>query len=173
MFELLQAYETAKHEKNKVLRFFYTKYVRHKLKTSFFDKLRYNIYHMNLKLDRALIDEFIQFYRCVFDIVKIGEPEYRPYLIEFSQLWNINIACQDNNHIRYRFLDDSCDIEVIDYKQGSVIRHLEYDAFYISIYAEILIIAIYNYCVSYIYGSKSKLFIEDDTYMKNLRVVYL
>lgn len=176
MFELLQAYETATHEKNKVFRFVYTKYVRHKLKTAFFKKFRNSIY--SIKLDKNLIEEFRQFYNCAYsDVESLGANfswTTTPYIDFITQIGTVHVY-YEKYRIKYKFLDDSCDIE-IEEKHGledSLLVHPENDIFYESFYAEILIIAIYNYCVSYIYGSKSKLFIEDDTYMKNLRVVYL
>ena len=177
MFELLQAYETATHEKNKVFRFVYTKYVRHKLKTVFFKKFKNSIY--SIELDKNLIEEFKQFYSCTYDVAhylipRADAPSIRPYVDYITGKGTIYVH-YDKYRIKYAFLDDSCDIE-IDTKYGkesALLVHPENDIFYESFYSEILIIAIYNYCVSYIYGSKSKLFIEDDTYMKNLRVVYL
>ena len=38
MFELMKAYETANHEKNKFLRFIYKKYIKYNLKSNFFKR---------------------------------------------------------------------------------------------------------------------------------------
>ena len=175
MFELLQAYETATHEKNKVFRFVYTKYVRHKLKTAFFKKFRNSIY--NIKLDKNLIEEFRQFYMCTHHNIRTPKVVYVnsiPFVDMFSVFSTIHIK-YDIYHMKYKFLDDSCDIKIENRYAVDVELsvHPENEIFYEGFYAEILIIAIYNYCVAYIYGTKSKLYISDSTYINKIRAIYL
>lgn len=168
MFELLQAYETANNEKNKVLRFFYLKHVRKTLKKTFFKPFKDSI--CNMTLDKALLDEFSQFYQCTNHDVYTGLNKEEPnlhYLLE-----NIFYIFYNEAYIRYKFMENNCDID-IEFATGyTVSTHPENEVFYTSILATIILMAIYNYCVSYIYGKNNELYISDNSYIETIKSMY-
>lgn len=169
MFELLQAYETAKHEKNTALRFIYKNYVRHKLKSVFFEPFKDRIHCMEFNKD--LIEEFTQFYNCTNSNVITGCNKENPYVFCISRLNTMSIF-YDVYVIRFKFMDTVCNIEVERPNGKTVSIHPENEKFYTSFFAEIIFMAIYNYCVTYIYGKNSRLYINNDLYIEKIKSMY-
>ena len=176
MFELLQAYETARHEKNTLFRFIYTRYVRHRLRSSFFIPFKNNI--NGVILNRELIDEFNQFYDCThfnnfnnIDTVITGVNKENPYMNYITES-RCMIIYYDMYRIVFRFAENVCDIDVERPNGKTVSVHPENKRFYTGFFAEIIIMAIYNYCVTYIYGKHSDLYINDDRYIEVLKSMF-
>lgn len=170
MFEILQVFETAKHEKNKYLRKLYTKYTQYKLKKVFFKKMKYNIKYM--ELDNNLLREFKQFYLCTRGNVGQYKGNSRIFLVS-DDPYNLFMIDYYDYTIHFLFLEEGCDIEInkmISHK--SVLIHPEYDEVYSSFWKEIILSAIYNYCVWYIYGKESNLYINTKSYIDILKSKY-
>lgn len=173
MFELLQAYETAKNEKNKFLRFFYVNHVKHKLKKDFFEKFAYNI--NNFGTDKELIEEFYNFFDCTYDGIHTRmNTSKSPYITYASGIFSkIHIRYGNQYEIKFKIFEDSIDIELIDIQKSIIVSiHPDNKVFYDSLFSRIIIMAIYNYCVAYIYGKYSKLFINDDRYINQILNMY-
>ena len=169
MFELLQAYETAVHEDNIFLRFIYKKYVRHKLKSVFFYPFKERMHYIEFNKD--LIEEFTQFFNCTHKDVFTGTNKENPYMFYISSLNTMSIY-YDMYLIRFKFMENNCDIEVERPNGKTVSIHPENEKFYSSFFSEIILMAIYNYCVSYIYGKNSKLYIKHNYYIEQIRSMY-
>lgn len=171
MFELLQTYETANHEKNDILRFIYIKYIRHKLKSSFFGPFKKSI--KSMRLNKELLDEFFQFYQCtqINTVFRYDNTELRPTINFVSEYGSINIFYYDYR-IKFNIFNDHCNITVEPYFDMPITIHPEISSFYSGFFAEIIIMAIYNYCVRYIYGNKSKLYVNDMSYIYMINNFY-
>ena len=170
MFELLQAYETAKHEKNIVLKFIYKNYVRYRLKSAFFRPFRERIHSMEFNND--LLEEFNQFYNCTSKLVYTGVNNEEPYIFYISSDSNVYIITYNNYQFRFKFLENNCDIEV-ERDDGKILSiHPENKKFYSSFFSKIILMAIYNYCVSYIYGKNSKFYINNNYYVEHIKSMY-
>lgn len=174
MFEILQAFETARHEKNKLLRFFLMRHVRRKLKTSFFEKFNKSIKYRELKPSKELLEEFNQFFNCTDWFGRVSmryaiEPQ--PFMMDVK---NNNIYISYHHYrIKYSFLEDTCNIDIHNYDTGkSVLIHPDIDDVFYGYFGVIILIAIYNYCVTYIYGGDSKLYIYDHHYLGLIHVQY-
>jgi len=169
MFELLNAYETAKHEKNEFFRFFYVRYVRHKLKNSFFKPFKEVL--GNMTLDKKLLEEFRQIFNCV-GIPGTENCDTLKIKIRFVGSSGAIYLSYYDYDISYRDKGDHYDIFIENEQYRQISIHPEVDNFENSIYAAILLMAIYNYCVTYIYGKHSKLYINDDIYVEKLKYMY-
>ena len=169
MFELLQAYETAKNERNHIFRLFYTSYVKHKLKKSFFKPFKNSINGMIL--NESLIEEFYQFFDCTSKNVYTGTNDENPYTFYASSTSGIYIY-YDEYFLKFKFMENNCDINIEKSTGQSVFIHPENEKFYSGFFAEIIIMAIYNYCVSYIYGKYSKLYINHNSYLDKINSMY-
>lgn len=177
MFELVKSYEIAKSENNTILRFVFVNYTKWRLKHIFFKK--FNIY--DIKFDKNIMYDFFQLYNFIDendkDFLKqnfkvpyiisatseIGMFDIKYYEFEIKiridsfNLFHIVIANKyENNSI----LDFYADDYVLNNGTKNKIK-------------EIIFMAIYNYCVSYIYGEKSKLYIDDASYITYLKNLYI
>ena len=105
MFEILQAFETSRHEKNKLLRFFLMRHVRRKLKTSFFEKFNKSIKYRELKPSKELLEEFKQFFDCTDWLGRASllySIEPQPIMMDVK---NNNICISYHHYkIKYSFL---------------------------------------------------------------------
>ena len=89
MYEILQAFEMTKSEKNPVLRTIYMIYVRHKLKTSFFQDYKARIHCM--PFDKNMIEEFNQFFNCTKKEVYPGIGNENPFIHYASSEYGLAI----------------------------------------------------------------------------------
>ena len=166
MFELLNAYETARNEKNEFFRFFYIRYVRHKLKKSFFKPFKEIINSM--ALDKKLLVEFRQLFNCV----GVQDPNNLNYTHINFVLDNGDIMVSYYDYtILYMDKENHYDIQ-IENMNRNIIIHPENAVFEHSLFSIILIMAIYNYCVTYIYGKYSSLHIDNYKYVETIKSTY-
>lgn len=149
MFELLMAYETAKSEKNKFVRWFLLKYTRHKLKHMFFDN--YDIIK-NMQIDNGLFNEIIQFFNTTKHEVSYNN--YTPRIIEASMKTSTLYIDFMGYKVDIQIIDKYCDIRVKD-NTRDILYHRDLQFLNLSLFREIIILTIYNYCVLYILGPKS------------------
>lgn len=166
MFELMRAYETARNEKNKFLRFIYTKYTKYKLKKVFFNK--FNI--LNMEINKELVFEFFQFFRCTYEEVMDNMNEKYPYFCTVDIGRHIMYIQYYDYFINIKVRNDRYDIEILnDYSDRGVTIHPNNEYINLSPIREIILISIYNYCVSYIYGLNSDLYMHHtSTYIHDL-----
>jgi hypothetical protein len=175
MFELLNAYEPAKNEKNKVLRYFYLKYVRYKLKKSFFIPFRAMIKNSTSDdklLDNNLLLEFAHFFNCVEQYVSIEDLKSSHINIYFATWSHFRVNYYGYN-IEYTDRYPTYNIDVVNIHGKHITLHPEHKIFESSIWASIIIMAIYNYCVTYVYGKDSDLFINNDYYSEVINSMYI
>lgn len=169
MFELFRVYELAKNETNKLFRFFCIKYVKHELKHKFFDRYKKSIEEERIKLNPDLLNEFIQFYNCLdkqYYVKRNREVTYVTGVIRNNKGLEVN---NKEYSIRVMITSDN-DIEVVlsadKYLSGDITFILDglsddrYESVYSKITNEVVLRAMYNYCVSYVYGKDSKLYME-------------
>lgn len=169
MFELMKAYEIANSEENKLLRSIYLAYTRIVLKRSFFNKFGLDL----MDIDKDLLNEFIQLYNCVNESVTVDRAfPYIEKIINNNQIF-----------IKYYYFKICISYVILDY-QIIIIDEMNDNA-YISLqltedqlnsypYKEIIFMAIYNYCVSYIYGfTKINMFMGDTKYASYLKQLYI
>ena len=165
MFELMKVFEIASNEENKYLRFIYQKYARYKLRHSFFKKFSIKNIHFN----DLFLKEFCQFYNCIDSSIVFNE-KY-PYIGHI----NIDIELLYIYYYDYRIKfthtgRGEYNIEIIDANKMNTIRLFKSETslnnFFIK---EIILMGIYNICVSYIYGKESDLYIDDKRYIKMLK----
>lgn len=167
MLELVKAYEIAKGEQNKFLRYVYIKYTKYKLKKSFFNK-----FDFKLTANEDLLNEFIGMYKCINDHVNINKSY--PYVEDINFSNEIHISyCYFSIYLSY--IHSNFKINIVDHgnNNSNLTIQLDENEFNKSSYKAILIIAIYNYCVSYIYGYKSKLYVHDKSHMYDLKNLYI
>ena len=165
MFEVLQAYETAIHEKNILLRFIYTNRVKRSLKKTFFKKFKASI--RNMKLEKSFIEEFNQFHECT---KIINNKDFCVYQLSYNKNLYINYYRYE---LKFKFLERNCDVEIRDKRSNrAVVLHPEDATFYSSLFSKIILSAVYNYCVLYVYGEQSDLFIDDDKYVESIKSMY-
>lgn len=171
MFELLQLYETAKHEKNKVLRFFYLNHVRRSLKNKYFNKFKFNILSNMISLDENLLAEFAQFYGCMNYIKRGGDP----YMISISESADLIYVRYQQYLLKYKLLENTCDIDIgnSDLNKSILIHPADKETFYSGLFAVIILMAIYNYCVAYIYGENSKLYINHKSWAGKIESMFI
>lgn len=168
MFELFKAYETAKSEKNKFLRKVYIKYTRYRLKRSFFDKFDLS----NIEFNKNLLQEFFQLYNCTKDFVNENINVNYPFI----SVTNIDNGKFSVNYFSYNIFitlaydEYNTDIIGNDYG-GRMITHLVFNdkSTNYAYVKKIILMAIYNYCVSYIYGYKSNLYKDDESYVNKIK----
>lgn len=168
MFELVKAYELAKNEEDKYLRFIYIKYTKWKLKHCFFKK--FDIY--NTRLDYSLFLEAIQIYNCISDECDIDEFIYpiinrakdNKILIIFHQ-YVIKIILLNKTYFQI-------DIENTD-NDTMYSSTINEDGINNHFFKQIFFMAIYNYCVLYVYGKNSKLYLDNKSYIKNIYDLYI
>lgn len=170
MFELFRVYETATNEKNKLLRTMYTKYAKAKLKSIFFKK--FNIHNESLEVNRDLLLEFFQLYQCICDKVVIND-EY-PHVYKIDSKKEILCIRYYNFEITIKMINDEYNINIDckrDYSSETIFSlsfHPDTKYLNMTFLREIILMTIYNYCVSYIYGKNSELYIDDRKYITNL-----
>ena len=171
MFELMRARESAKNERNKFLRYFLMKYTEIRLRSIFFN--RFDIKSPDLVINKEFFDEFFQFYNCTKDGTASN--------FNYAQIIDINIERQMmivryKNHRFYITMNsDECTIVIKQYHFEedtlSTTIIVDYNIFKSNIPGTIILMAIYNYCVSYIYGVKSNLY-KDEEFTKLLCDMY-
>ena len=166
MFEILRAFETAKNEKNKFLRSFLIRYTRHKLKSSFFE--RFNV--EDIPLTRELLSEFVQFCECTGIASSDSEPF--PY---YTDIEKVTIHLSYNIYLlSIKVKSNEYEIEVTaTLKNASVTMSMDEEKLNLNFLKEIFLMAIYNYCVAYIYGKKSSLYKWEPKYIKPLDELFL
>lgn len=172
MFEILQAYETANNENNKLLRFFYLRHVRRKLKSSFFEKFNDNISYKYITLNKELLTEFNQFFNCTNTQVFYDKNQPEPFVMGVVD-GNMFIYYH-HYRIKYTFLENTCDIEIYNSDSGKVVLiHPDIDREFDHYFGEIILIAIYNYCVTYIYGNRNRdLYMYDYKWLEIIHTMY-
>ena len=175
MFELAKAYEIARTEKNKFLRFFYLIYTKRKLKSSFFDK--FDIEKMVINKDFLM--EFLYIYKSIGFTdqdkiyLKINKKYPHVILVDPQLQWieleyygfgiDIKIVSDDNFNISILRTPKTTD---------SITHHIDTAVLNMSMFKPIILMTIYNYCVSYIYGYNSSLYIDDKQYIDRLYDLY-
>lgn len=152
MFEVLTAYEVANNEKNRFLRSIYLKYTRLKLKKIFFKN-----FNFDMELNQEFFDEIIQFFNSTETV------EYSRHTPNFPTILNafyfgilkikfydyeIKITVNDNSDVVIDVLNTKTK-EEIGYKRDMKFLNM-------SIFREIILLAIYNYSVAYILEEKDK-----------------
>lgn len=170
MFELVRAYETARNEKNKFLRFIYTKYTKYKLKKVFFDKF-FNVYGIvNADISKELLFEFFQFFQCTYDEVIDNMNEKYPYISTIDIGRHILYIQYYDYFISVKVRNERYDIEIVsDHNHNGITIHPDNKYINLSPIREIILISIYNYCVAYIYGLDSDLCMHHkSTYIHDL-----
>ena len=175
MFELVKACELAKGEKHIFLRFIYTHYTKWALKHAFFEK--FDIYTM--RVDRKLINEFFQLYDCVNSYAMLDQRQNTlyPYISTvFTDKKVINIQYYNFKiKISMSTLIDEFTVAVTDlgYQNSNLSFHVNEELINKSCMREIILMTIYNYCVAYIYGNKSSLYIDDRSFIKTIKDFYI
>ena len=176
MFELVRAYEVAKNEENKLLRYFYLRYTKRKLKRIFFDK--FNI--ETITLNRDLIREFLQVYSSIEQdrVTRIHSRVNNTY----PHIFSANIQTES---IEMRYYGFGIRIQIIginDFNVSILFTPTNLSDFTIypdtrylniSVFKPIILMAIYNYCVSYIYGYESDLYIDNHQYIDTLYDIHI
>lgn len=159
MFELFRAYELAKNEKNKYIRFFCINYTKYKLKRVFFSKYKKLIINGHMRLSVDLLNEFNQFYECTYNHTAIRLCHPHIYKLTNNNVlqvffYNKLIGVRVNtDHSIVGTISSKDDVhEVFDLEDNSV-NHYTY------LVSDMVTRAMYNYCVSYIYGSRSSLYL--------------
>lgn len=168
MFEILKIFETIKNIDNPIVRMIYMKYTKYRLKKIFFNK-----FIETIDLSNELLYEFFQFFKCTFENMDINN-KY-PFVCNVDIDHCILYIEYYDYNIQIKIHDNSCDIEVkYRYKRYTTvslqtdIRHLNLTPF-----REIILMTIYNYCVSYIYGLESNLYCKNDVYIDYLEDLFI
>lgn len=181
MFEILKAVETAKSEKNKLLRFFYLNYVKFKLKNTFFKRFDVYMLFNDIRNTRQLLGEIWQMTTCQGKCrvgLGLNSKTYHPYInyinnytLAFDHIficvnyYGFEIGLSINHDefiVKVNWLHDDSSIESWTYTGPNLPYYIK----------EIIFMAIYNYCVGYIYGKESKLFKDDESYIENLKELF-
>lgn len=165
MFELVRAFETAKSEKNKFLRFICVNYTKHKLKSVFFKKFDIN----SIEITKEFLEEFFQIYNCISsEMFGYTNTKYPIVIGTTAEYKYIYISYYDFN-IDIKVLNNEFNVEIIDPETNGVTTiHPEMRYLNLSPLRPIILIAIYNYCVAYIYGKNSKLYKKNMDYLNYL-----
>ena len=176
MFELVRAYEIARSEKNKFLRYFYLKYTKKKLKTYFFNKFDIE----NMTLNKDLLDEFFHVYQLI-DLREQGEIDLLQVNREYPHIDLVDPNSQYMNLMYYGFDivikkidDDDFIVSILRTPKdaNTITLHPNTEVLNLMIFRPIILMTIYNYCVAYIYGSNSNLYIDDKRYIQRLYDFY-
>lgn len=158
MFELVKAYESARREPNAFLRYFYIIYTKYKLKKIFFDK-----FSSSLEVNAHFFEEFKQFYQCTFSsILFITSCCERNECAYIFMRHNKFVVRYKGYAIKLNILDNFYSIEIDRYNEALSIQQ-NVEIFNMGWIKEIIIMGIYNYCVAYIYGRKSKLYKDENS----------
>lgn len=167
MFEILKIFETIKNIDNAIVKMIYMKYTKYRLKKIFFNKF------IEMNISNELLYEFFQFFKCTFENIDINDkcPFVRNVDIDRCILY---IEYYDFN-IQFKILDNSYDIEVkYKYKRHDTVSlHTEIRYLNLTPFREIILMTIYNYCVSYIYGFESNLYCKNDVYIDYLEDLFI
>lgn len=172
MFELMKAIETAKNEPNRFLRFIYLKYVRYTLKHTFFKKFDVN----TIKIDKNFLSMFKQFRDCHISRDEVYGTSHDPFV---NEMHNVNsntfIVVYHMGYliVLYPAMDEY-EIQIVYYNDTSKCNDIcRFSTPNPPLFLkEIIITAIYNYCVEYVYGSKSDLFKTDLSYEDKLKELF-
>lgn len=163
MFELFTAYEMAKNEKNSISKFIYIKMLKFSLKKNFFRKYRALVLQ-HIPVDLNSIDEFIQFHACTSNEIDINTTYTYINNVKDNGTFIVNVPGDNTYTIQIICYEDKSIKIDLTYKGKDI--NDSYSACYdinsdyaIKVVSDILLPAMYNYCVSYIYGSKSDLYI--------------
>lgn len=173
MFEILRAYELAKNEKNKLFRFFYTKYTKYKFKR-IFDKMSDIIStesNIELFVNEELINEFIQFVNCTFDDIDLNKSY--PYLRYISK-YNVILCQYGNIHIGLKIINHELyyTIQMLNVPEDDKRVYESSNGFSNKLLLRSTFTIMYNYCVSYVYGKNSKLYIYSESLNYHLQKLY-
>lgn len=164
MFELVTAYEIAKSEENPILRKLCIMYTKNKLKNVFFKK--FDIHHISIT--DGFLNELYQLYDCIG--YRFINEEY-PYIKRISENRSIFIKYYEYD-ILITVLRNQYNIDISKDNTHTITIHPDKKYFDVFFIKEILLMVIYNYCVSYIYGENSDLYIDDDSYRNSLRDLF-
>lgn len=170
MFEVFKVYELAKNEKNKLFRFFCIRYVKRELKHKFFDRYRQYVVEGKMWLRPESLNEFIQFYECTNDT--IVNNEFVPQITVSDDIldikdegYHVTAKCHwSDTNIRCTLRYDVDHVDLAFYMHDddfSRTSAMEYYTHYKLIANDIIFKAMYNYCVSYVYGENSDLYIKE------------
>lgn len=160
MFELMRVHEAAKNEKNKFLRYFLLKYSNYRLKKSFFNK--FDIKSPDFEINKDFFTEFFQFYNCTSNDVMCKT--LYPRILNIDVHRNLIVVNYKYFRIYATIKDDECIIGISKYMidVAKTTISIDYKIFKHNILGTIILMAIYNYCVSYIYGLNSDLYMDDE-----------
>ena len=172
MFELFRVYETAKSEENKLLRKLVIRYTKKELRKSFFNKF----YIDKIEIDKNLLVEFMQLYKSIGFTEHIDQNCKYPHIFLVDPLrecieiryYGFAINIQIVNDDEYKV-----DILFTPKNTNSLTTYLRLNVLNLTVFRPIILMAIYNYCVSYIYGFKSDLYIDDAQYIQRLYDLYI
>ena len=168
MFEILKIFETIKNIENPVVRMIYMKYTKYRLKKIFFDK-----FITNTDLSNELFYEFFQFFKCTYE--SIGINDKYPFVCNVDNDCHILYIEYYDFDINIKILDKSYDIIIKSISRGydTTTLHTEIRYLKLTPFREIILMTIYNYCVSYIYGLGSNLYCKNDVYMDYLKDLFI
>lgn len=157
MFELLRTCELAKSEKNRFVRFLCIKYVKRELKYKFFDRYKGLILNKRISLNVDLFTEFKQFYECTSSETKVRTTF--PYICEVDS-GLLKAQCYDKFIMMRANTNHSIIGDIITPEcSESFSIHDDYVNHYKFNVSFMVLRAMYNYCVSYVYGEDSNLYI--------------
>lgn len=168
MFEILKIFETIKNIDNRIVRMIYMKYTKYRLKKIFFNK-----FIETMDISNELLYEFFQFFKCTFESMDINDKYPFVCNIDIDRCI-LYIEYYDFN-IQIKILSNSYDIEIKsrqkEYKATTI--HTEIRYLNLTPFREIILMTIYNYCVSYIYGLESNLYCKNDVYIDYLEDLFI
>lgn len=174
MFELVQAYELAKNEKSKILKPFVVSYTRYKLRKVFFEKFDYQ----KIFMTKELLKEFFMIYKAINKDDKV----YLSNESVMSRYPHIIYANDTSNTIRFEYHryvisivinENGYNIYVSDKNDKEISYHnLDEDTFKLTTFNQLLAMVVYNYCVLYVYGFVSDLYIDNPNYIKVIEAMY-
>lgn len=170
MFELMNALETARNINNGFLRWCVEKYTKFRLKKVFFEKFDIN----NIDLNIRFIHEFYRFYDCICNDIWVNDKF--PYICNINtdreiiriKYYNFTIRIKfhfDHQDYSMNIIDSDNDYKVISTHSG--IGTNEW-----SNIKEIFLISIYNFCVAYVYGPQSDLYMDNKSYVEYLKDLF-
>ena len=168
MFEILKIFETIKNIDNPIVRLLYMIYTKYRLKKIFFKK-----FITNTNISNELLYEFFQFFKCTFENIDLND--------KYPLVCNVDIdRCilyieYYNFIIHIKIIDKSYDIIVKSRTKGydTTTIHTEIKYLNLTPFREIILMTIYNYCVSYIYGFESNLYCKNDVYIDYLEDLFI